>query len=315
MNIVYMGTPDFSVFSLEKLNSSNYIKINRVVTQPDRPRGRGQKLEPTAVKKKALEMDLQVFQSKNINTKKFIKKLKIISPDAIVVVAFGQKLSKEILNIPKYGCINLHGSLLPEYRGASPIHQAILDGKKITGVTTMYMAEGWDTGDMIYKKELKIEKTDTVGILHDKMAELGAELLLKTLIDIEKGIAPRERQDHNKASYTSKIDKSTGEINWNFTSEKIYNQVRGTNPWPGAYTYYQGELLKIWQLEIKKDPEGNFKSTEPGTIVKADNNNGLLIKTGDGFVEIIELQLPGRKRISVKDMLHGYNIKIDEILG
>ncbi len=344
-----MGTPDFSVFSLERLNKSKDIEITAVVTQPDKPRGRGQKMRPTPVKKKALELGIKVLQTKNVNKDDFLDKLRNLSPDFIVVVAFGQMLSKDLLNLPKYACINLHASLLPEYRGAGPIHQVILDGKEFTGITTMYMAEGWDTGDMIYKEQVKIDRQDTVGILHDKLADIGADLLVKTLIDIEEGIAPREKQNHEKATYASKIDKSTGEINWDNQSEKIYNQVRGVNPWPGAYTYHQGELLKIWKVGIRDDQDNtnimdnskhidkvnniDNKSSDKkvdvhpnldpeianqvpaGTIIKANSEDGLLIKTNDGLIEIIELQMAGRKRMFAKDFLHGYTIDKGDMFG
>ncbi len=327
-----MGTPDFSVFSLERLASSKDIELIAVVTQPDKPRGRGQKMQATPVKKKALDLGIDVLQTNNVNKSSFLEKLRNYSPDIIAVVAFGQMLSKELLELPKYACINLHASLLPEYRGAGPIHQVILDGKELTGVTTMYMAEGWDTGDMIYKEEVKINRQDTVGILHDKLADIGADLLVKTIIDIEKGIAPREEQNHERASYASKISKTTGEIDWNNSSEKIYNQVRGVNPWPGAYTYHQGQLLKIWKCSIRdnKDIANDINNTNAektyindkkakqlsaGTIVKANSEDGLLVKTSDGIIEITEMQMAGRKRMSAKDFLHGYTIDKGSLLG
>ena len=313
MKVVFMGTPDFSVFSLDRLARSDKIELSAVVTQPDKPRGRGQIMQPTPVKKKALELEIDVLQVMNVNEESFLKDLADLTPDFIVVVAFGQKLGNELLELPKYACINLHASLLPEYRGASPIHQAILDGKEYTGVTTMYMAEGWDTGDMIYKERVKIDYQDTVGVLHDKLADIGADLLVKTLIDIEKGTAPREVQDHEKANYATKIDKTTGEINWNNPSEKIYNQVRGVNPWPGAYTYYQGNLLKVWRVSIIDSSKQD--NLLPGTIIKADAENGFLVKTADGVIELIELQMAGRKRMSAKDFLHGYTIDKGDILG
>lgn len=192
MKIVYMGTPDFSVYSLERIFECRDFSIELVVTQPDRPGGRGQKLQPSPVKIRAEELGLKVFQTDNVNKDDFIEVLKEIAPDVVVVVAFGQKLGPVVLNTPVKGCVNLHASLLPEYRGASPIHQAILDGRELTGVTTMYMAEGWDTGDIIYMREVRIEPEDTVGTLHDKLAEIGADLLVKTLQDI-KGYCPQDR--------------------------------------------------------------------------------------------------------------------------
>ncbi|MFI5358882.1 MAG: methionyl-tRNA formyltransferase [Halanaerobiales bacterium] len=313
MRIVYMGTPDFSVQSLAKLSECREIEIGLVISQPDKPVGRGLKFQATPVKRKALELGLELIETDNVNQPEIIEKIKKINPDAIVVVAFGQKLGKEILEMPRYGCINLHASLLPEYRGASPIHRAIIDGKKITGVTTMYMAEGWDTGDMIYQEEVAIEDNDTAGTLHDKLALVGAGLLLKTLLDIEKGVAPRVEQDHSRATYTGKIDKNTGAIDWQKTSLSIHNLVRGVNPWPGAYTYYNGETIKIWQTGILS--EDRFKGEGeivPGTIVASDLHNGLIVKTGDGYIEIIELQIPGRKKMLARDLLNGYTINVGD---
>lgn len=327
MDIVFMGTPDFSVTSLKYLYKNEQINIKAVVTQPDRPRGRGQKLKPSPVKAAALSYNLKVLQSDNVNKDQFIKKLNSLSPDAIVVVAFGQKLGDDILNMTKYGCINLHASLLPEYRGAGPIHQVIIDGRKKTGVTTMYMDQGWDTGDIIYKKEVKIEYEDTVGKLHDKLAEVGADLLVETLVDIEKGNAPRLKQDEEEATYAYKIKKDKGKIDWSKGKEEIYNLVRGVNPWPGAYTYYNGKLLKIWSLSVVDENHlknitekaGSFTENvdlkKPGKIITANENDGLIVKTGDGAVKIEKLQLSGKKRMTFKDFIHGYNMNKGEKLG
>jgi methionyl-tRNA formyltransferase len=311
MKIVFMGTPDFAVPSLEKINESSSLEILGVVTQPDRPRDRGQKLRPTPVKATALKMGIEVFETSNVNKEPFLNKLRALQPEAIVVVAFGQKLGNEILDLPVYGCINLHASLLPEYRGASPIHQVIIDGKKLTGVTTMYMDEGWDTGDIIYKEEVEIADKETVGELHDRLASIGAKLLVKTLIDIEKGTAPREAQDDELATYAGKIDKDTGKIDWGKSARDIFNLIRGVNPWPGAYTYYHGDLIKIWKAEMLEDI--NFPgSDKPGRIVSAGEEDGLVVKTGKGYLRINELQLAGRRKMSVKEFLRGYNINTDE---
>lgn len=316
MKIVFMGTPDFSVPSLIKLAQSDRIIIEGVVTQPDKPRGRGQTLQPTPIKKTAQELELTVIQEKNVNNPEFLNRLSSINLDAIVVVAFGQKLGSKLLNMPEYGCINLHASLLPLYRGASPIHQAIIDGRKVTGVTTMYMDQGWDTGDMIYKKEVKIKRNDTVGDLHDKLAKIGADLLLKTLIDVKKGTAPREKQNEEKATYASKIDKATGEIDWSQSAEAIFNLVRGVNPWPGAYTYYNNNLLKIWKVEVKKedinDIKFNCSAAEPGTVLAASNDLGLLINTGKGIVGVKKLQPAGKNPMDINDFLNGYDLNPGE---
>lgn len=310
MDIIFMGTPDFAVPSLEQLHKSKEIEVKAVVTQPDRPRGRGQKLQPSPVKRKALKLGLKVFQEKDVNQVEFIEDLKRLKPDAVVVVAFGQKLGRELLNLTRFGCINLHASLLPEYRGASPIHQAIIDGRNESGVTTMFMDEGWDTGDIIYQKKVEIKRTDTVGTLHDRLAVVGAELLVKTILDIEKGIAPRIKQDEGLATYASKIDKETGRINWNNTAEDIFNLVRGVNPWPGAFTTHRGKLLKVWWVIPLKATKA--ENAEPGEIVATGEEEGLVVKTGQGLVKIEKLQLAGRRKMSVKDFLRGYNIEKGE---
>jgi len=312
MKIVFMGTPEFAVPSLLKLNNDQEIEVEAVVTQPDRKSGRGQKVHYSDIKEKALENDLEVMQSKNVNQKEFLDKLAEIEPDFIVVVAFGQKLSPELLEIPKYGCINLHASLLPEYRGSSPIHKAIIDGKKVTGNTTMYMDEGWDDGDIIYQQEIEIAEDDTVGVLHDKLAKAGAELLIKTLKDIEAGQAPRIKQDDSKATFAYKIDKSLGEIDWEQSAQEIHNLIRGVNPWPGAYTFLNEERLKLWQSSVSKLENTDF---EPGTIVKANIKDGILVQTGDGILAIEKLQLPGSKKIEAEDFLNGYQLSSEEKLG
>ncbi|OEG63084.1 methionyl-tRNA formyltransferase [Halanaerobium congolense] len=312
MKIVFMGTPEFAVPSLLKLNNDQEIEVEAVVTQPDRKSGRGQKVHYSDIKEKALENDLEVMQSKNVNQKEFLDKLAEIEPDFIVVVAFGQKLSPELLEIPKYGCINLHASLLPEYRGSSPIHKAIIDGKKVTGNTTMYMDEGWDDGDIIYQQEIEIAEDDTVGVLHDKLAKAGAELLIKTLKDIEAGQAPRIKQDDSKATFAYKIDKSLGEIDWEQSAQEIHNLIRCVNPWPGAYTFLNGERLKLWQSSVSKLENTDF---EPGTIVKANIKDGILVQTGDGILAIEKLQLPGSKKIEAEDFLNGYQLSSEEKLG
>ncbi len=312
MDIIFMGSPDFAVPSLVHLYESDGIRIKGVVTQPDKKKGRGQKLQPTPVKKKAQELDLKIYTEENINKPSFIEKLKDISPEAIIVVAFGQKLGKGILALPVYGCINLHASLLPVYRGACPVHMALINGDKVTGVTTIYMDEGWDTGDIIYKKEVKIMRDDTVGILHDKLAKIGAELLVKTVIDVEKGIAPRIKQNDKEAIYAYKFNKSVGEINWQESAENIYNLVRGVNPWPGAYTKINNDLLKIWEVEVV-DPQKVID--DPGIIVRPSMDEGLIVQCGKGLIKINRLQLAGRKSMTVDKFLCGYNINQGQKLG
>ena len=307
MKIVFMGTPEFAVPSLLALYNDQQIEIEAVITQPDRKSGRGQKLHFSDIKKEALNLDLEVLQTEDVNQEEFLNKLNAMKVDFIVVVAFGQKLSPELLDIPQSGCINLHASLLPEYRGSSPIHKAIIDGKKITGNTTMYMAEGWDDGDIIYQQEIEIKENDTVGKLHDKMARKGAELLLKTLKDIKAGEAPRIPQDDSKATYAYKIDKSLGEIDWNQSAEDIYNLIRGVNPWPGAYSVLDGDKIKIWASKITSKQDTDF---EPGTIIEADKDEGILVQTAAGIIAITKLQLPGGKRMDVQDFLNGHQISV-----
>ncbi len=311
MDILFAGTPDFAVNCLAEIYESKKINICGVITQPDRKRGRGQKMQSTPVKKKAEELNLKVYTEKNINKPSFIDKLKEISPEAIVVVAFGQKLSQEILSLPDYGCINLHASLLPQYRGACPIHKAIINGDKVTGVTTMYMDEGWDTGDIIYKEKVEIGIKDTVGLLHDKLAQIGSRLLVKTLLDVEKDDAPRKEQNENKASYACKFDKSIGEIDWNKSAEEIYNLVRGVNPWPCAYTKIDNKLLKIWEVEIESKER---VKADPGSVIQPSMDKGLIVQTGKGLINIKKLQLAGRKKMSVEKFLCGYNIDKGEKL-
>ncbi|SIQ98595.1 methionyl-tRNA formyltransferase [Halanaerobium kushneri] len=306
MKIVYMGTPEFAVPSLEALYNDEQIEIEAVVTQPDRKSGRGQQVHYSDVKKKALALNLNVMQSENVNQDDFIKKLKDIEPDFIVVVAFGQKLSAELLEIPEYGCINLHASLLPEYRGSSPIHRAIIDGKKLTGNTTMYMDEGWDEGDIIYQQQVQIKDNETVGELHDKLAEQGADLLVKTLKDIVAGKAPRIPQNDPEATFAYKIDKSLGRINWKQSAEDIHNLIRGVNPWPGAYTELNGDRIKIWKSSVSEHKDSNFM---PGTIIRANQSDGILVQTADGVLSLEKLQLPGGKRLDVDDFLNGHQLE------
>lgn len=307
MDIIFMGTPEFAVPSLVSLNKEEEININAVVSQPDRKSGRGQKIQFSEVKKKALELDLEVLQSENVNQKSFITKLSRLNPDFIVVVAFGQILSPELLNLPKYGSINLHASLLPEYRGSSPIHQAIIDGKKISGNTTMYMAEGLDDGDIIYQQKVDIKKNDTAGDLHDKLARKGAPLLIKTLKDIKNGKAPRTPQIESEASFTSKIDKKLGRINWKESAENIHNLIRGVNPWPGAYTFLNNKRIKIWESELI---ESDKSSGDYGKIITANNEKGILVQTAAGVLAVKKLQLPGTKKMTVNDFLNGHQVNI-----
>ena len=305
MNIVFAGTPDFAVPSLKKLSDQDEINIKAVVTQPDRKRGRGKKLQHTPVKKESLKRNIQVLQPKNINSDDIINELNKMDLDLIVVVAYGQILSKELLELPEKGCINLHASLLPEYRGSSPIQQAILDGKDKTGVTTMFMEEGLDTGDIIYQQEVDIKASYNAGDLHDKLAKTGAKLLTDTVLDLQENDVPRIPQDESKSSYTGQLSKKDGLIDWTKSSQDIYYLVKAMNPWPGSFTYLNGKLLKIFEVEIID----NNTDLKPGSVVNADPDFGFLVQTGDGVIKINRLQLAGKKRMSSSDFLRGYDIE------
>lgn len=303
-----MGTPDFAVPALENLcKSKNHVQL--VVTQKDRPRGRGKKVQYPAVKEKALEFGIEVYQPDNVNSKESLEKIKKLSPDLIVVAAFGQILKKELLDIPKYGCINIHASLLPKYRGAAPINWAIINGEKETGITIMEMEEGLDTGPIMKKRSIPILPEDNSGTIHDKLALLGGELILETIDDISKGRAIKTPQDHSKSTYAPMIYRDTGKINWNDTGTNIKNLVRGVNPWPGAYTIYEGQTMKIFNLALIS----GRKEGKAGQIVKV-SQEGIYVNTGDNTAIIKELQFPNKRRMTVREYLAGNEIKLGSIL-
>ena len=310
MNIVFMGTPDFAVESLKKIYESGH-NILAVVSQPDRPSGRNMKLMPTPVKEYAESKNIEVYQPEKIRKdEELYETLKSLKPDVIVVVAFGQILPQKILDIPKYGSVNVHGSLLPKYRGAAPIQWAIISGEKVTGITTMYMDAGMDTGDMIQKAEVKIEDDDNFGTLYEKMKVKGGELIVQTLEKIADGVAPRVKQPDD-FTLAPMIEKTLGNIDWNNNSEDIRNLVRGLNPIPGAYTNIEGQKMKIWRVEFS-----NMEKTDemlPGMVIKADKKEGLLISTKDGILDIAEIQLPNSKRMLAKEYLNGHDITVNAI--
>ena len=311
MNIVFMGTPDFAVESLAKIHDSGH-NIKAVVSQPDKPSGRGMKLLPTPVKEYAESKNLKVYQPEKIkNNTEFIEEIRALKPDVIVVVAYGKILPKEILSIPRYGCINVHGSLLPKYRGSAPIQWAIINGEEKTGITTMYMSEGMDTGDMILKQEVTIEENDTYGTLYEKLKKVGGKLILDTLEKIADGLIPREKQS-DEYTLAPMIEKTLGNIDWNKSALEIRNLVRGLNPMPGAYTSLDGQKMKIWVTEIIPDIIEN--DMIPGTVIKADSKEGLLVSTGDGVLKIVELQMPNAKKMLAVDYLRGNVIETGSIL-
>ena len=309
MNIIFMGTPEFAVPTLDMLIGEGY-NILSVFTQPDRPKGRSKKLIMPPIKEKALEHNIEVFQPNTLKDQKIIATISNMKPDLIVVVAYGQILTKEILEIPTLGCINVHGSLLPKYRGAGPIQWSIINGEKTTGITTMYMDVGLDTGDMILKGEITIGENETSEELHDRLAVLGGKVLKETLVQLKEGIAPREEQDHEKSSYAPMLTKDLGEIQWNKKAKEIHNLIRGTIPWPVANTKYMGKTMKIWKSTVEKSE----KTYEVGKIVEVTKDN-IYVATGKDLLVIEEIQFSGGKRLKVREFLAGNTIEKDVILG
>ncbi len=308
MKVVFMGTPDFAKESLKAIYNAGY-EIIGVVTNPDKPQGRGMKLTASPVKQFALEKELNIYQPEKVkNNKEFIEEMKSLNPDVICVVAYGKILPKELLEIPKLGCINVHGSLLPKYRGAAPIQWAVLNGDKTTGITTMYMDEGMDTGDMILKEEVKIGENETTGELWERLEIIGGKLLVKTLKEIEKGTAPREKQS-GEFSMAPMLNKEMAKINWEEQDAKqIKNLVRGLNPIMGAYTYLDGKKIKFWKVDIATKKEIFAEGLEifrNGTVIVSDPRDGIFIKTKDGILKVLEIQGENAKRMSIFDFLRG----------
>lgn len=315
MKIVFMGTPDFAEESLKAVYNAGY-EILGVVTNPDRPKGRGMKMLPSPVKMYAEEKGLKIFQPEKVKkNEEFIEQIKKLNPDLICVVAYGKILPKELLDIPKYGCINVHGSILPKYRGAAPIQWAILNGDKKTGVTTMYMDVGMDTGDMILKKEVEIGEDETTGELWDRLKIEGGKLLVETLKQIENGTAPREKQgdDYTMAPMLS---KEMAKIDWNKSVKEIKNLVRGLNPIMGAYTFLNGKKIKFWKVDVAKENEiymGNMDFVRNGTVIVSDYRDGIYIKGKDGILKVIEIQGENSKKMTIQEYLRGNNIEEFEI--
>lgn len=309
MKVVYMGTPDFAVPTLERLIEKH--EVAAVLTQPDKPKGRGQKMQYTPVKEVAVKFNIPVYQPLNLKTdEECVEKIKDINPDVIVVVAYGQILSKEILDIPRYGCINVHASLLPELRGAAPINWSIIRGNNKTGITTMKMDVGLDTGDMLLKEEVEIKESETAGELHDKLMEIGAELLIETLEKIEAGQISPKAQIHELSSYAPMLNKELGHIDWSLDAGSIHNLIRGVTPWPCAYSFYNNTIIKIWNAEKGMDKDYN----NPGEIVDV-SKDGIRVACGKGSILIKELQEVGGKRMSVSSYLNGHTISRGEILN
>lgn len=306
MRIVFMGTPDFAAASLKKLIDKKY-DIAAVFTQPDKPRDRGMKLSYSPVKELALENNIPVYQPTKLRDGTATELIKSLDPDILVVVAYGRILPDDMLEVPKYGAINVHASLLPKYRGAAPIQWTVLNGDKITGVTTMYLASEMDTGDIIYTTETEIGEFETSGELFDRLMIMGAELLDRTLRDIEAGTAPRTPQDHNKASYVKMLDKSLSPIEWAKTPREVIKQIYGLQPWPVATAELDGKVFKIYSAEYTQ----NKTDKAPGSVVSA-GKKGIEIACLDGeTVLITELQAAGKKRMKASDYLLGHPIKVD----
>ena len=298
-----MGTPEFAVPCLAALYE--HCDVIGVVTQPDKPRGRGQKLVPSPVKAWAEAHGLPVWQPKRIKEEDFTAFLEEQKPDLMVVVAFGQILSQRILDIPPYGCINVHGSLLPRYRGAAPMQWCVIDGEKKTGITTMFMDAGLDTGDMLLKAEFPIGPDTTLEEVHDGLMALGAKVLIDTLEELSAGTLKRIPQT-GESHYAPMLTNETGHIHWQDRAQKIHNLVRGLDSWPGAYTFLAGKKYKIWRTRCTTEKT----EAQPGTILRADKKEGLFVAAGDGVLEITELQAPGKKRMAAKDYLNGHAIAL-----
>ena len=303
MRVIFMGTPDFAVPSLEALLTKHEVVL--VVTQPDKPKGRGKKMVPTPVKACALEHGIPVLQPEKVKEPEFVEQLRSYEPDLIAVTAFGQILSEPILEMPKYGCINVHGSLLPKYRGAAPMQWSIIDGEKEAGIPTMYMAKGLDRGDMLLKAEVEITDEDTFATIHDKMAVTGANLLLDTLDQLEAGTLERIPQDHDAATYAPMITKETGHIDWSKNRQDIINLIRGLNPVPAAYTIYEEEVLKIFGASLSDVQANSAANGEIVAVVK----KGFVVKCGDGCLLITEVQARGGKRMMTDAYLRGHAMK------
>ena len=315
MRVIFMGTPDFAKESLEAIYNAKH-EILAVVTNQDKPKGRGMKMIPSPVKEFALEKKLKIFQPEKVkNNTEFINEIKEMNPDVICVVAYGKILPKEILEIPKMGCINVHASLLPKYRGAAPIQWAILNGDKITGITTMYMDEGMDTGDMILKKEVEIDENETTGELWDRLSKIGGNLLVETLKQIQSGIAPRKKQD-NDFTIAPMLNKEMAKIDWNRkNATEIKNLVRGLNPIMGAYSYLNGKKLKFWKVDIvnlsdltiNRDVK-EISEMKNGTVLISNEKDGLYIKSEDGVIKVLEIQGENAKKMNINDYLRGNKI-------
>ncbi len=310
MRVVFMGTPGFAVPSLEALATGGY-QVVAVVTQPDRPKGRGQIPGYTPVKEAALAAGLEVLQPEKVREPWFLAKLAELEPDVIVVAAFGQILPTEILDLPPFGCINVHASLLPKYRGAAPLHWCVINGEDKTGVTIMQMDRGLDTGDMLLHAEIEIGPEDTVGTVHDRLAGLGGTLLVEALGELARGELKRAPQDHSLATYAPMLTREAELIDWKRDSQSLNNLIRGMNPWPGAYTIYKGKIVKVWLARSEDNPG----KAVPGTVIRVDKNAGFEVQTGQGVLLVREVQPQGGKRMAAAAFARGYALAVGDLLG
>lgn len=309
MRLLFMGTPDFSVPTLEALIESEH-KVVGVVSQPDRPKGRSKQLQATPVKEVALRHGIPVYQPVRVREEGFDAIIEALDVDLAIVIAFGQILPQSFLELPKYGCINIHASLLPDYRGAGPIQRSIINGNTVTGVTTMMMDAGMDTGDMLLKEELVIESDDTGGSLFEKLSCLGGPLILKTIDALESGTLQRIPQDNDLATYAPPLNKQLGNIDWKLSATAIECLIRGLNPWPSAYSYINGKMIKMWDAEVVDiNEEGH-----PGEILQI-NKAGFVVACGKGGLQMNQLQLQGRKRMTAGEFLRGYPLEVGMLLS
>lgn len=318
MKIVYMGTPEIAALILEDMIGAGY-EVQAVVTQPDKPKGRGKEMSCSHVKQTALAYQLPVYQPARVKEEEFLIQLEQLAPDLIIVAAFGQLLPKRLLEIPRLGCINVHASLLPKYRGASPIQQVIINGEKVTGVTIMYMAEGLDTGDMITKELVEITPKETGGSLHDKLAEAGSKALFRAISQIENGTVIRTPQNDEEATYYGLLKKEMGQLDFNRPAVELERIVRGLNPWPSAYTHLDGKLLKIWVSHVE-ELSGEKKQLvrdwawQAGTVIGVQKDC-IQILTGKDVLVVTELQLEGKRRMTAEEFLRGYTLVQGTLLG
>lgn len=309
MKVIFMGTPDFSVGTLEALVEAGH-EVCLVVTQPDKPKGRGKEMQYTPVKEAAVKHGIEVYQPRRIREPECVDVLKKYNADIMVVVAFGQILPKEILSMTPYGCVNVHASLLPKYRGAAPIQWAIIEGEEVTGVTTMQMDEGLDTGDMLLKTEVPITAEETGKSLHDKLAAAGAVLCVETLKGLEAGNIRPEKQGESPTAYARMLDKKLGNIDWSKSAVEIERLVRGLNSWPSAYTHWGNKVVKIWKADVGSEQgreESEMADAKPGTVVRVDKEC-FWVQTGGGCLAVKELQVPGKKRMETSAFLRGYTL-------